>query len=674
MKKARSKMKKSLFLLMMLLLPLFFLSHAAAEIRINELMAENGVFTDGEKYDWIELYNDGAGEADLSGYGLSDKQKKPLLWQFPEGARLAPGGYAIIYCTGKEGMAQNPSANCYYASFKLSGDGETIVLANPAGEIVEALKYPAQYGNISYGFSAANGEWGFFDRATPQSENESAVYFARAPRPAIDQEAGFYSLARGETLQITLSGDGPIRYTLDGSTPTRTSALYEGPISIEKTCVVRASVCREKELMSPAVGATFIINDPSPVAVVSLSTDEKYFYDEKIGLFVKGSGKTPNYMTDMEHPIYFEYFDLEGRRQLAQNCSFRIVGTSTRGNKQKSMGIFAREEYGDADRFYYNPFDNRDYESYRALVVRSSGSDFRATRLRDAVFTGMAKGLGIMYQDARPLVVYINGEYAGHYNLREKVNKYSVAQWEGVTEKEIIDQIDIVEGMARDDQIMNGSNEDWLALREFVKIHDLNEPEHLQYVLDQLDVDSFFKWVNMELFLGNTDLENVRIYRVPGGKWKYILYDVESSTLNDPTSAYMLLDSHKLAKGMPVSSQYSLLKKLLAVPQMRVQFLETAALVLENSFLYERTADPLLDFWEETLAQLLPRHMERYQMSLTMNEWRYNVKTTRYEIRVGPKNLLNDLCELLEVTKQERKTYFGRAEALMAVHNAQEKQ
>ncbi|MBE5781958.1 MAG: hypothetical protein E7329_01420 [Clostridiales bacterium] len=662
-------------------LTLFFLiiitvSRACAELRINEIMTDNGEFTAGEHYDWIEIYNGGSKEMNLSGYGLSDKPQKPLLWQFPEGATLAPGGYAIIYCTGEEGMAQYPNSNRYYASFKLSSDGETLVLANAEGGILDSLKYPAQYGNTSYGLSAATGAWGFFDTATPRKQNEDTVYASRAPCPGMEQAAGFYTLNDGEALEITLTGDGPIRYTLDGSTPNRQSPLYTGPISIQKTTVIRARVCREDELMSTPVASTFIINDPSPVAVVSLSTDEKYLYDNEIGLFVKGNGNVANYLTDMEHPIHFEYFDIDGQRQLAQNASFRIVGTSTRGYKQKSLGIFAREEYGDADAFYYNPFKNRDYESYHAFVVRSTGSDFKATRLRDAVLTGMAEGLGLMYQDATPLVVYINGEYAGHYNLREKINKYSVAQWEGITDQELIDQIDIVEGAARDTQIMNGSNEDWLALRAFVKENDLNQPENLQYVTNQLDVDNFFTWAAMEMLLGNTDLENVRMYRVPGGKWKYILYDVESSTLNNPTGMYMLLASHKLQSGLPLSSQYSLMSNLLKVPDMRIRFLEIVAQVIENSFLYELVADPLFDYWEPIVEQLLPRHLDRYDMhnSLPLAQWRTNVKAARYGVRVGPKNLLDDICDVLNVTKKEREQYFGHVVALMEIHNAPDKQ
>ena len=68
-----------------------------------------------------------------------------------------------------------------------------------------------------------------------------------------------------------------------------------------------------------------------------------------------------------------------------------------------------------------------------------------------------------------PITVYINGEYWGHYNLREKINKHFVAQWEGVTKDKHIDAIDILARTGTDEFVQNGSNKDWLALMDFCR-------------------------------------------------------------------------------------------------------------------------------------------------------------------------------------------------------------
>lgn len=446
------------------------------------------------------------------------------------------------------------------------------------------------------------------------------------------------------------------------------SARYTAPIQISKTTVLRARACPDDALMSPVAGVTYIIGDPAVTPVVSLSTDEKYLYDSKIGIFVRGSNATSNYEQDWEYPVHLEYFDENGEECLNQTGSFHIVGTSTRGAKHKSIAVYARTAYGDGDRFCYNPFENRDYESYKTLILRSSGSDAMGARMRDAVLTSMADGLDLMYQASRPVVVYMNGVYMGHYNLREKINKYSVAQWEGVTKKSDIDAIDIVEGEARDNQVQNGDNADWLALRKFVRENDLNDPENLQFVTDRLDVDSLFTWTCFELCIMNQDLENVRIYRVPGGKWKYILYDLDGGGVVNERGIYMLLDSSRA--GSILSSQYSLIKKLIAVPQMRARFLTRLAQVIDNSFLYAKTAKPAIDEWQAVLEQLLPRHYSKYK-DQTMSAWRNNVNAFRTGIRIAPKRALTKICECLNVTEAEKNEYFKKTLEDLAIYNAQ---
>ena len=80
----------------------------ATDIVITEVMASNGTWSGGHAYDWVELYNRGKDTADLSGWYLSDSRKKPDKWAFPEGTRLKPGSYLLVYCSGKTEEAQRP--------------------------------------------------------------------------------------------------------------------------------------------------------------------------------------------------------------------------------------------------------------------------------------------------------------------------------------------------------------------------------------------------------------------------------------------------------------------------------------------------------------------------------------------------------------------------------------
>ena len=645
-------------LLALTLLLAGFCLTANADVVITEIMTDNGVFdTSGHAYDWIELYNSGPKSVRLSGWGLTDSKNDLYAFTFPSNTVLGSGEYALVYCCGDDKNTNQPNKKTYYAPFKLNSSGETVRLTDKDGNEVQAIKYPRQYPGFSWGLAGGGEDYGFFVSATPRKKNEARVYETQAALPVIETPAGFYD----EGVQVTVTCDDPVYYTLDGSEPTVKSKQYSGPLSLKKTEVLRVRAIAENKLPSYTVTSSYIINDPAITPVICLSTDWDYLYGRK-GLF-----KKPNYNTDWEYPIHMEYFDEDGVRQISQFGSFHIVGSSTRGLRQKSLAVYARVAYGGENRFHYNPFPERDYEEYRAFTIRSTGSDADYCRMRDLVFTRLANGLDIMYLAGKTVIVYINGGYSGQYNIREKANKHSVAQWEGITDKEIIDRIDIIEGEARDDQIQNGSAEDWRALRAFVKANDLNVPENLQYVTDRLDVDSLFTWVSFELCVMNTDLENVRVYRVPGGKWKYVLYDVEGGGNLADKAVYMLLDGSKA--GSRISSHYSLINRLLRVPEMRARFLTRLAQVMEHSFLYSETVKPEIERNEELLNQLLPRHFALYK-NTTMSAWRSNVKAFKYNIRIAPQRVLKLVCSCLNVTEQEQEIYFKAVRERLAVTNA----
>ena len=113
---------------------------AMAEIRINEVMASNGVYQDAHAYDWAELYNDGA-EVSLAGWYLSNDPYQPYKWAFPSGAKIAKNGYLIVYCAGE---GKEPMTDALCTNFKLSADGDTLYLTSPDGEST-VLSFGAQF-------------------------------------------------------------------------------------------------------------------------------------------------------------------------------------------------------------------------------------------------------------------------------------------------------------------------------------------------------------------------------------------------------------------------------------------------------------------------------------------------------------------------------------------------
>lgn len=140
----------------------------------------------------------------------------------------------------------------------------------------------------------------------------------------------------------------------------------------------------------------------------------------------------------------------------------------------------------------------------------------------------------LVTQSWKPVIVYINGEYYGHYNMRERAGVDMVAQHEGWANA---DDIDILQsdGLSTS-QIKQGSNADYKALYNKVKNADLNsDPDLLAEVEASFDIDNMFDYYIFESFYGNTDPGNVRFYRNTksgDGKWRYLVFDMDWGLFN----------------------------------------------------------------------------------------------------------------------------------------------
>ena len=663
-------MKKGIMIGAFCICLLFFVMAAVAaraDVIINEVMASNGYYEDGNAWDWVELYNDGNSTADLSGWGFTDSKKDPYKFRFPDGAKLKAGEYLTIWCTGEKNKTSG-KGKAFYADFRISASGEKLRLTNAEGQEVRKLELPEQYGCVSYGLPSGGGECGFFENPTRGKKNDGKAYLRRAAEPEIVTAAGFYE--DSVTIEVRGEEGAELRYTTDGETPTRKSKLFPADgLTVSKTTPLRVKAFREDAVSSPAAGGTFFINDAPQTAIVSLISDDKYLFSKKTGLLVKGTGSIPNYARGYEYPVHVEYFTKDGAQEISQICTMTCSGHSARINAQKSIALYARKAWG-ADRFAFNPFPTRDYESYKSLLLRSTNSDYSATRLRDVVASSLAEGQGILYQDHEVIQVYINGRYWGHYNLREKINKYFVAAYEGVTEEADIDNIDILARTGTDEFLQNGDNKDWLELCDFCKKKDLNDPENLAWVEERLDIDNMFTHAAFEIILGNVDFTNVRIYRVPGGKWRYLLFDVEACWRGldrTPIEYYI-----KPLNGKIQGFRHEPLNAMFKVPEMKARFLRRVSELLSTVFVWdnvEKHFDAVID----QLKPILPRHIERWK-NMKMENWKVNIHATKYYARVRPRKIPEMLKKAMKLTNEEMEEYFGETVKLLEETNKKPEQ
>ena len=150
-----------------LLLLAIGIHQAQAQLVISEYSASNmNQFEDDfEKFeDWIELHNSGSTPIDIQGYAISDKDDKPQKWIIPESNVIPPGGYQVVWCSGRDLM----NGRKMHTNFKLtqSENKDHIVLTDPSGNIIESS--PVQLTLLDHSrVKGPNGEWLISEEPTP---------------------------------------------------------------------------------------------------------------------------------------------------------------------------------------------------------------------------------------------------------------------------------------------------------------------------------------------------------------------------------------------------------------------------------------------------------------------------------------------------------------------------
>lgn len=176
-------------------------------------------------FDWIELRNTTAAPVNIGGWALSDDNDVPMMWTFPAGTTLPPNGFLTVACSGRD---LKPANGLLHTNFELAADGEAVRLRDAAGTVVhQVTQVPDQDFFHTWGLDPATGQWRFFDTATPGGPNTGSMATAKAALPAANRETGFYATPFAITLSTATPG-ATIRYTLDGSDPTASSAAYTG--------------------------------------------------------------------------------------------------------------------------------------------------------------------------------------------------------------------------------------------------------------------------------------------------------------------------------------------------------------------------------------------------------------------------------------------------------------
>lgn len=461
-------------------------------------------------------------------------------------------------------------------------------------------------------------------------------------------KGGYYNQA----LDLHLSTTGSrIYYTTDGSLPNKRSKVYNQPISIDSTMVIRAYAVRDTS-RTKVKAHSYFIDEPFSLTfpTISLAVNPDLLFDPNKGLFLAGPAAVDslyampgaNFWSRKEILIHTELFDEEGKCVFNSENGLRLFGGMSRLFPQKSLAVVARNRYGKS-RIRHRVFGSDGLKSFKYLVLRNSGSDWGKSHFRDGLMTSLVEHWDIEQQDFKPAHVYINGTYWGIYNMREKINKFFIEDHSGIDKEEV----DLIEHYL---SLKKGSTLHYLQMLNFLENNNLKIPDNYKYIQELMEVDNFLQYQIAQIYFDNQDAGgNIKFWRprTPGGRWRWILFDTDWGFGLHEADAYKnnSLAFHTEANGPkwpnPPWSTF-ILRSLLENPEFEKDFVNAFADHLNSSF-HPQTVKKKIESLYQLYLPEIDRHINRWNLSRTT--WEREINTLRTFAQKRPDYLWHFLQE-----------------------------
>ena len=571
--------------------------NAADSVCINEVCAKNSTFAaaDGAFYDWVELYNGGSSSVNLSGYGLSDDAERPYRFTIPEGIVLNSGQRLVIFCNSTAVELENQLC----APFGLSTSGETLLLTAPDGSEADSVTFGIMESDVSYGRVPDGGSDFAFMTMSPNAQNAaSSVTAPDLQEPVLSNPTGFYdqgfslsvTTPEGLTVRYTTDGSdptsdspiysGPLQISdisgqanvLSARTdiaPSTWNSTVKAPYSpVDKAMIVKAAAFDAEGNRSDVVTGAYFIGYGGKDAyyknlkIVSLTTDSANLFDHDKGIYVLGKTyedwrnssdyspaarewEIPGNYTESgsawERPANMQIIE-NGSAAVDVNVGLRIHGGATRSMTQKSFNIYLRSDYGTTQLEYdlfsgdvKNRYDGDTVTDFDSFMIRNGGNDGWYTRFRDKLNQALVEDRSFLTQGMEPCIVFINGEFWGHYEITEKLSEDMIKSHYDVAKKDVC----IIKNESLDEGDEAGY-EDFKALDTWLEETDFSNDANYTALCDRVDMQSFLDYISADIYYNNTDWggNNMALWRAmktdtsnpyADGKWRFILFDTEYS-------------------------------------------------------------------------------------------------------------------------------------------------
>ncbi len=378
------------------------------------------------------------------------------------------------------------------------------------------------------------------------------------------------------------------------------------------------------------------------IDLVSLSVDSEVFLGAK-GIYNnirQGVGIV------REHaPAYVEFISPEGAAVHAGWCEIAMNGKGSLGMTQKSFRILLKatvmnssdigENLSTMDYDLFGEYasrkpDGSSVDHFRHILLRNGGGDMSGSTISrshigDAYIQRIDRYLNVDVMAYAPTMVFVNGEFWGMYNARERLDDKHFEAKYGIPEEDLALvecpyplfygwNVDYTEGL--DDPTEIADAEDFMEIVRFCQSNDLSIEKNYQYVADRVDLDSLIDFYCAQIYLNCSDWpsNNIKVWRNKNPdnpnvdtRWHFCIVDTDHGVGLNSTVDQSLWG---VISDGPVISR--IINHLLQNPQFRERFRMRYVWCVEVYFAPDRlTAE--LDALVEPLLPVMQYQLDRWR-------------------------------------------------------------
>ncbi len=450
-----------------------------------------------------------------------------------------------------------------------------------------------------------------------------------------------------KSIQLIIKSTDPktkLQYKTGWNTENNFQDLKES-ITITSNTFLQIKVNKGKQ-ESLIYQGNYVVGRNHHLPIICLKVNAVDFFPPDgiyVGTVEKISGQNEHFEVSgkafEKKPILcYAEFIYGGKSVEATSCWLKTFGGLTLGMPEKSLHLVADSTLG-KKKFEYRFFANKPYNQFEHLVLRTSGNDQASTRFKDICLSSLAADMGVDYMDYQPCSFYINDQYFGIINLREKINQ----DYLKYNHHTISDSTDIGTASASD-------NAEYQRFMKWLGAYPSSD-QFKKDIQSRIDLEEYMNFIIWQTFICNSDSRgNIRFWKAKNldNKWRWIFYDSDLSC--GPKASNFLADKTSSEQTAWYNPKWStLIFRKIAHEKSTRDLVINQMCLLQATAIHPDTIQNRIDHFKQWIEPEFPFHCKRYPAKSSVNGWSNHIGYMKQFFKKREISFHKEMCEVFKL-------------------------